>query len=688
MAEPFPLPNPTGGADLPMDEDTLTAWKTRIERSQQRLDEEKPLRDANLQALRGTPLTMAPEDETVYVPKDFANVHQKAPQLFFRSPEVQVTPQAPLAEGREDAIQMFQAVLNQELGPHAADAKRAVDKAIVDVLCPAGMGATKIGYLAVESGADSVMTGSEPQLGPDGAPAVDPLTGAPAIQPLYSPRPRIGRELWFWDHFSVNALLVPHDFYDNDFDRAPWLGRRFTQPLRLAVRDYGLPETFEALVDVDKHRLLADEAHSGSQDTHDQLIEGVEIWYQTALYDPEVADPFRYRELVLIEGLDRPARHRDSPYQRLGPEGFVDDKVSMLGNPIHVLTIRDFPDSAYQPSDCAVTRNPVNELGVFRTQMVRQRACNKPQNWYDRNRVDSDDVEKFRKNKQGSWVGVDGNGNEILGQVTKAEIPRENYTAQQYIEHDINELWAMGPNQRGVQDDTARTATETQTLQQNSSVRLDAERNRVIDWYLKGVQKFAALILQFFDPPDLVNVIGESGTQRFLQWRPDQMSVRWAYTIKPDSAIRMDAAADRAQFLQFVNFFAKHPFMNQQELAIVGCRKFGFDPAKLIKPPQPSGPPPPNVSFRFSGEDLVGPQAPMVLEIMMQAGYKVSQGAMQASQRMVQIDVARQRAQAAKEPEHGGAADQADTLGPKPKAPTGGMPGLEQRPPIGPGLVQ
>jgi hypothetical protein len=54
-----------------------------------------------------------------------------------------------------------------------------------------------------------------------------------------------------------------------------------------------------------------------------------------------------------------------------------------------------------------------------------------------------------------------------------------------------------------------------------------------------------------------------------------------------------------------------------------------------VSPPNPPKPQPPSLALSFKGEDLVGPQAPIVIEILQQQGIQVSPQAIQLSQGML-----------------------------------------------------
>jgi hypothetical protein len=167
-----------------------------------------------------------------------------------------------------------------------------------------------------------------------------------------------------------------------------------------------------------------------------------------------------------------------------------------------------------------------------------------------------------------------------------------------------------------------------------------------------------------------------------------------AFTARPDSAIRTDAAQDRKMALDIYSMLAREPFVNRQELLKQILRKMDLDATKLIvQPPEPK-PEPPRIQVVVKGEDFVGPQAPVMVELLKVCGVVLSPAALQQTGQMAAMQaamVAQANAQAAAQapakpgaqPPHGGMAPKAETLQKHP--PEGNMQGTGQPAPMAPG---
>ena len=627
---------------LPLPEDgphAASAWQARITSAKQRMQRKVEKGRANVKRYQVEHKDLT--DGEVVVPDDFANVEQKKAQLFFQSPDVQLRPTMP---GLENAALLFQAVLNEQLGPDGADAKAMVGEVLFDLLCPAGFAATKIGYDAVTVPVDM------PTMSPEAA----ALAGIPPDQIPTEPSERVIHQRYFWERFSPGQLLVPADFTGSNFDNASWLGMRYRMDAVEARRKFKLTDDQGKESKGDDDMLMSDLVDQPDRGSTPKLTIS-EIWYKGFLYDPAVKNPELMRQLVFVEGVDEPVVHRDSPHQRFDEYGRF--QVGMRGNPIHVLTTRYVSDKALPPSDCDITRSLVDEKSTFRNQMLLQRDRSLPQRWINSQRAGQEFKDKVEGDPRAAYQAIiwtDGDGKEIIGEIATARYPRENYTANDYVDRDIQKGWAMGPNQQGAEADSSMTATESSIIQGNIDVRLDYERGKVLEWYTKGAEKFAALIQLYADETQYVEVLG--GKAPGLQaWDKTKIQGRFVFTAKPDSAIRIDANAERRAALDLYRVTANDPNIRRVELLKSIVQKYNFDPATVVADQLPeAGPEPPKVSLSITGADLAPgmPQYQACLAILRANGLEIDPAKPDAAAQGEQPD-----------PEHGGLQEMEAGLG-------------------------
>jgi hypothetical protein len=636
---PTPPATPPADAAPPepqeaMPREMLSKWWARIEASDQAITTYKAEWKKNIDAYMAKVLDSLPKDHVVNVPLEFAYVELKKAQLAFQVPEFYLKPLLP---GLEGAVPVFQGAVNHELGPDGADLKTTIDEATTDVLT-CSIAGTEIGYncdlrtrqvQAMMPGPIDLMTGAPgppvPATRPvfdqeTRLPIMDPATGQPQTEPVMEDEQYCAHEEYFWDRFPVEDLIIPTDFTKTNFDKASFLARRFTQDLESGKKQYKLPADFHATVTQPRETLSSSERPDPGVPSYLE-IEGFIVWYQTIIFEPDSdALPGQYSKLVLIKGLtDRPAEWKRSPFQYLGPDGKL---AGMEGNPIHPLTLRFLPGSAYPVGDVSIARPISEELSTGRSQQIRFRDRAMPMRWGNRDAMDPETAKKIESGDIMDTIWLNANGSESLGIVALPQMPRETNSTNAMVMEDYNRTWAAGATPGAVVQPESRTATEVQSAQGTADVRLDAERTRILNWLCKGARKFGSLLQQFKDSKGYAEIVGADGVKALQAWDMQAIQGKYAFRAKPDSALRVDADVERRQALALYNLLGKDPNVNRVELLTSVLQKHNLDPHKIVvqTPPPTPHPDAAKINFSFKGDDLGNP---MVLAILQQCGIQL-----------------------------------------------------------------
>ncbi len=666
------------------------SWRSEIDRAVRVRKDLEQWWDANDKAYAPTQ-SGSPDQygSCINTNRDFTLVERKKADLFYQKPEVSAQPtplsdlpilvngrpfMLPAAPGQQPqpipgtvGVQAHEEIVNELLGADGIDAVRMAHQTIFDVLDLSGVGFTKMGYESVTIDVPNK--------------AADPLdpTAPPTVPvPIH--------ETCFWHHYGPKQALVPADFRSTEWDRAPWLGYKGQLPLTPGNRaKYKLPETFQG--NKTDGSLYFDRGQSGSDG--EQVFTVNEIWYRSCLYREDRPHPEHLTHMVIVDGLDGPngdiAIEEDSPDQTLdGRGGLTPDSV--IGFPIHPLNMRTRTDSAWPPADATITRPLVNELNVSREQNVQYRDAMTLRWQYNTDTLPPDALGKIVRSPIGGMIGVPGdafNGEGAIKELPQGSMPRESFTIADYIDNDISRSWALDASQQGVQGDS-QTATAEQIQQSNANARLDFERGIVLQWYCKGVTKFATYVQRYLPVERAAQIVGPQRAQIWDVWRKSVPS-SLAFTAMPDSALRVDQAVDRKQAQDLYSFLANDPYIQKGRGKLLEklLRKFHIDPSGIVAPPDPSRPEPPKLSLAFKGEDFIGPQAPIVIEILQQQGITVSPENVQLSQALLHQSLmlaatagAAEDAQGEGNTKHGGKLAQQESLSKHAADQTGGMQGV------------
>ena len=578
-------------------------WRNQITAAQSHLQQVATTRkwDQNLQAYLGMGDRKRFGKNTTLVRKDFSLTEIKKSLIFYQLPDVSATAQKP---EYDPAAPLVGAVMNDFLSPARVHAMAMVDEVLMDVLCPAGIGVTKIGYEAfVDPNLREIPT---PDPMDPNRPALD-ASGKPILQP------NIVRESYFWNRIPPKMLLYPPTFIGSDFDRAPWIGFKYTLPVTVASRLYELdPQDLQSgTVETHQDLLASDVTRATEQEM--RIVTLQELWYRASEVDPLIGDPDIVRQLVLMDGRDSPLVHRDSPHQVIEDGRLMQ---GMRGYPVHVFSLRYVSDQAIPPSDCSASRDQVDELSHGRTQMVDQRDRAVPLTLIDLQRLPKETQDKILSGQTQELIpvnGMDASSPPAMS-LQRGQWPRENFEFNAVINRDIGETWALGANQQGLDTDTRRTATELSLMQGGTDTRMDKERARFLQQFAIGCQKLLALIQLFATEQDWARVADANGQMILQAW--DKTAIAGEYTIRlaPDSSMRVDAAAEKKRAIDLFQLFGNDPLTNQVELRKMVWRKLGMDANRLVLAPQSKAPEKPQVSLSLKGEDL-SPMIPQYVNV-------------------------------------------------------------------------
>ncbi len=586
--------------DIPLPDEgigSLEFWISEIQDSEDHLRQLIPGWRKDLDTYNGAKFTLPNIDpaDVVNVNVPFYTAENKQPNLFYTTPLVQAS--AEMEETKESAP-MVQAILNKRLGRSGVNAKALMDQVIKDALVTAGMGASKIGYERV-SGTRQIKQ-MVPQLDPLGQPAIDaqgqtimvPAIGADGKPVMIDERFTIYSNI-YWRHFSITNLRIAAGFTSSRYDEAPFLAWVFPLPHAL-IKEHGLSDTGIARFE-DDLMLMGEQDRKKLRDTP----MGVEIWYRPALIDGSDPNPERIRQLVIAPGRSKrgkagkstPLLHRNSPWQIFDDEGRF--KGGMKGYPIQIFTLRDRPESAFPKSDASVLRDVGEERSMGRTLMVQQRRRNLPMIAADKTQLDKNVLDQIEKGKVQTIILFDGPVSEdAFRALDRSSFPVENFEFDRIAQQDIDRLAASGANQQSLANQRADTATEATYIQRASDNRLSMERERLLETYLGGVEKFFALVQLFSDEDDVIEVIGEDNAKQLMTWNKTKIQGRYGFSLKPDSSERTNAAEERELWLRLFNLIVNAPGIDVVQLIKLTIAKFNVNPESLIaKTPPPQEPP-------------------------------------------------------------------------------------------------
>jgi hypothetical protein len=512
----------------------------------------------------------------------------------------------------------------------------------------------------------------------------------PVMKTVMAPVPIYEDVFWRW--ISCYQGLVPSEARTSKSDDWPWIGYDFEIPVKTAIRLGWVPEDYKGgppSNEIHKESALNNSAAG------DTVAKGACIYYKSSLYRDDRPHPLHQTMLVLMDGIDDPAEHKDCPYQSLDQQGRLTPD-SLIGWAVHPLTLRVMTDAAYVPSDCTISRPLVNELNKYRSQMVEQRDAQLLAYYYNVDTLPTDALQKAVNARIGGFVGVPGEaytGDGAIKEFPHGTYPRENFTVNDYLDNDLARTHAIDAEQSGASAPGDQTATESQIKQNNVNARLGLERGNVLDWYIRGVTKYSSILQRLMPVEDAAKIVGQQAAAQWDTWRK-KVPASLAFTAMPDSAQRTDLAVDKKRAMDEFSFLINAPGIQKVELTKELLKKLHYPPNVLETAPPPPHPEPTKPTFSFKGDDLnpLAPQFAIVMEILKQAGVNVSPQAVQEAQgsaanaamAQTHISSATGKGEPDTDDRHGGKLPQLENLSKHAAALTGGMQGTGAPAPMGP----
>jgi hypothetical protein len=548
---------------------------------------------------RGKPFASQSDDDRIAVNLDWSFTKMKQASLFSQVPAVRVNhPPQTLSKDVSPWLYAFEQRINDTL--ISSGIETAMDESLPDCINAAGIGVVMVSHEALteQKEVPAIDLGMLPpalqqqilQTGmlPDGSPV--PMDTVPDVLD----------HRYLVSRISPADFLWPVSFNGSDFDKAPWIGRSGRIPWAEAQNHWNLDEAQK-----DKYlggeRNLQDTITSDIEkdsEADEEYVEFDEIFYREHSYG-KAKSYSSIHHLVFLAGKEQPIVDEPWKGQEFDKEGRL---IGAQRYPIRVLSLTYITDEAIPPSDSAIGRPQVNEINKSRTQMFLQREHSLPVRWVDINRIDPTVLFNLMK---GTWQGmipVQGNGQNVIGEVSRAGMPQENHAFYQMAQQDLSLAWQVGQEHSG---NKIETKGEAEVVQSNVSARIGRERAKVGSFFCSIAEVLGGLICVYEDPA----TIGEG-------FDP-VVSRTLAYSILADSTVLLDSTQRLKRINDFVNMYAKSGWVDLEPVLKEAATLSGLDPV-VIRPPDPRPPVEPNISLRLTGtEDLMNP---LVLAVLLGAG--------------------------------------------------------------------
>lgn len=553
---------------------------------------------------RGKPFQSQTDEDRVAVNLDWILTKSKQATLFSQVPKVRLDHNTDLLPKNAPWAIPFEKKLNDTLV--GAGIESAMDECLPDCINAAGLGVILVSYEAITEDRQ-VPVGLPPQADPNapppaqgaapqlGQPPTDPNT--PPVDPNAPPPqtetvPFVLAKRYLTQRISPADFLWPISFTGSNFDNADWLGRSGRLTWAVAAQRFKLSDTDKDTVLDEGTSTLDKLTHDVDRDrSTDELVSFDEIFYKTHSYDPEAKAFEGIHHLVFLHGKSEPVVDEPWKGQKINPDGSV---LGALKFPLRVLTLNYITDETIPPSDSAISRPQIDELNMARTQMIQQRQRSLPIRAVDINRLDSAVLQSMMKGTWQQFIPVQGDGSRVITEISRAQMPNENFMFDKIAKSDTMDLWGMGQE---AQNNNEARGDENQN-KSNFNTQPGRERAKVASFFVSVAEVLGGLLCLYEEP------------QSLGQGFSPEISKTLCYSILADSTVLLDAGQKLSRINQFFNLYAKTGWVNIEAVLSEVATLTGLDASAAIKPPSPKPPVEPNISLRLTGvEDMLNPLA-------------------------------------------------------------------------------
>lgn len=578
--------------------------------------------DVSISYRKGKPYTTQSDEDRVAVNLDWSYTKMKQASLFSQVPAVRVN-HPPQTTSKEIApwLHSYEQRINDMMAQGGIEA--VMYEVLPDCINAAGIGSAIVAHEAITEMRE-VPKQDLSSLPPEVQAQVSQTGMMPDGTPLEMDTvPFVLDKRYTISRISPSDLLWPISFTGSDFDNAPWIGRSGRVTWAEAQRRWNLPEAEKSKY-VGDARKLEDRLNHDTEAERDQEVEEFvsfdEIFLKAEKFDASVKQFAAIWHLVFITGRDEPVTDEAWKGQEIDKES--GDLIGALKYPIRTFTLSYISDEPIPPSDSAIARPQVNELNKSRTQMMLQRQHSFPIRTFDVNRIDPAIQYNLMRGVWQGMIPVQGNGQNVITEVSRSSFPQENFTFDSIIKADASLAWQVGQDPLG---NDIETRGEANVVQTNFQTRIGMERAKVGKFFCSIAEVMGGLLSIYEDPSSF----GEG-------FKP-AVSKTLAYSILADSTVLLDSNQRLKKIVDFTNMFAKSGWVNLEPVLREAATLSGLDPSVVIVPPQPKEPVEPNISLRLTGtEDLMNPLA---LALLMKSGQAPDQKLIEEAKKLIEESV-------------------------------------------------
>ncbi len=181
----------------------------------------------------------------------------------------------------------------------------------------------------------------------------------------------------------------------------------------------------------------------------------------------------------------------------------------------------------------------INDIRTMQTIMRHQQICKA---FYDKNKVDSDEVADFNKfvsdissDQVMSMIGIDGSPKDFIEQFTPSQV-YDMIPQLQLCKEEIEQFGlGIGKLQKGIMSGGRHTAYETKVSQDYNDTALSPRRQEIISCMIEIMQNWVDLIIDFQTSAEMIPTYDATGRQVVVEFTGGDLAGDYEIDIQMES---------------------------------------------------------------------------------------------------------------------------------------------------------
>ncbi len=260
------------------------------------------------------------------------------------------------------------------------------------------------------------------------------------------------------------------------------------------------------------------------------------------------------------------------------------------GGNYRFLMFNEVPDEIFPLSDLSQIKDLNMELNKTRSQLLNHRAKSQRKIFYEEGIFANDKAKKDFLNED-DMVSValrDGRLKDGVQLFNPQMVDANLYNIDLVLRDDINNVSAVGYQQRAAESPTEKTATEAHILDRNANLR-NSERLDAVSDFCVDAARGMLKILQEYLTDEVAVKVAQKGDDRWEKFNKDSIKGEFNIRIDVGATAKPNTGEDRAMIAEFAQTALGlqrpdgSPVINHEGLAKVLAEKYRFTEEEIEK---------------------------------------------------------------------------------------------------------